>query len=161
MALVPDDLACFAVHVASRELDNAYRRELRGLGLTYPQYMTMLLLWDSEPRSVKELGSALRFESGTLSPLLKRLETAGLVTRERSRADERSVLIRLTPKGRRLRERGEQVVERVFGILDYTGDDARDLHNQLRKLIAALDATAASADGAREASRIPSGDSAR
>lgn len=148
MGTVPDDLACFAVHVASRELDNAYRRELRKLGLTYPQYMTMLLLWDKDVRSVKELGAALRFDSGTLSPLLKRLEASGLVTRERSQADERSVLIRLTAKGRQLREQGEQVVNRVFAALDYTDGEAENLHNELRKLITALDAVSASQTGA-------------
>jgi DNA-binding MarR family transcriptional regulator len=142
MGLVPDDLACFAVHVASRELDNAYRRELGKLGLTYPQYMTMLLLWEKDGRSVKELGASLRFESGTLSPLLKRLESSGLVTRERSRADERSVLVRLTPKGRRLRARGEQAVVRVFDTLDYTSADVARLHGELRKLISALDGAA-------------------
>ncbi|MFI0942924.1 MarR family winged helix-turn-helix transcriptional regulator [Streptomyces sp. NPDC021020] len=140
MGLVPDDLACFAVHVAARELDNAYRRELRPLGLTYPQYLTMLLLWDRDGRSVKELGEALRFESGTLSPLLKRLESAGLVTRERSRTDERSVLVRLTGEGRALREPGQGVVQRVFGHLDYSAAEAEQLHAALRRLIAALDA---------------------
>lgn len=140
MGLVPDDMACFAVHVAARELDNAYRRELRPLGLTYPQYLTMLLLWDRDGRSVKELGEALRFESGTLSPLLKRLEAAGLVTRERSRADERSVLIRLTGQGAALREQGQDVVERVFGGLDYSASEAAHLHAGLRRLVAALEA---------------------
>src|SRR4051794_15867493 len=124
MGTVPDDLACFAVHVAARELDNAYRRELRRVGLTYPQYLTMLLLWDKDARSVKELGAALRFDSGTLSPLLKRLEASGLITRERSRVDERSVQIRLTPAGRRLRRRAEDATHRVFGALDYTDADA-------------------------------------
>jgi DNA-binding MarR family transcriptional regulator len=139
MKMVPDDLACFAVHVASRALDDAYRRELHKIGLTYPQYMTMLLLWDKDVRTVKELGEALRFDSGTLSPLLKRLEASGLVTRERSQADERSVLIHLTAKGRRLQQNGQQVVKRVFSTLDYTDADAENLHDELRKLIAALD----------------------
>lgn len=143
MGLVPDDLACFAVHVASRALDGAYHRELGPLGLTYPQYLTMLLLWDRDGRSVKELGAALRFDSGTLSPLLKRLEASGLVTRERSRADERSVLIRLTPKGRRLRRRAEHAVDKVFGALDYSAADAARLHKGLLRLIAALDGKAA------------------
>ncbi|MFG1809560.1 MarR family winged helix-turn-helix transcriptional regulator [Streptomyces sp. NPDC049040] len=142
MGLVPDDLACFAVHVAARELDSAYRRELRPLGLTYPQYLTMLLLWDRDGRSVKELGAALRFDSGTLSPLLKRLEGSGLLTRERSQADERSVLIHLTAEGRRLQERGEHVVDRVFGGLDFSVADAERLHDGLRHLITALGAAA-------------------
>jgi DNA-binding MarR family transcriptional regulator len=142
MGLVPDDLACFAVHVAARELDGAYHRELRKLGLTYPQYLTMLLLWDRDGRSVKELGTALRFDSGTLSPLLKRLETAGLVTRQRNPVDERSVLIHLTAKGRELQPRAQRATANVFGALDYSDADAERLHNELRQLIAALDAVA-------------------
>jgi DNA-binding MarR family transcriptional regulator len=149
MGLVADELVCFAVHVASRELDHAYRRELLKLGLTYPQYMTMLLLWDRDERSVKDLCAALRFDSGTLSPLLKRLEASGLVNRERSHADERSVLIRLTPKGRRLQDQGTHVVKRVFDALNYTDADAENLHGQLRKLISALDATATESDQAK------------
>jgi DNA-binding MarR family transcriptional regulator len=142
MGYVPEDLACFAVHVAARQLDIAYHRELRPLGLTYPQYLTMLLLWDREPRGVTELAAALRFDTGTLSPLLKRLEASGMVVRERSRTDERSVLVSLTPKGRQLRHRAEHVVDRVFGTLDYTDTDAERLHHELRQLIAALDAAA-------------------
>lgn len=147
MGVVPDDLACFAVHVAARALDSAYQRELRPLGLTYPQYMTMLLLWDRDGRSVKELGAALRFDSGTLSPLLKRLEAAGLVKRERSQADERSVLVRTTPAGRRLRQRAEHVTDRVFDSLDFDLDEAERLHDGLRRLIAALDADRDAASG--------------
>jgi DNA-binding MarR family transcriptional regulator len=142
MGLVPDELACFAVHVAARELDSAYHRELRKLGLTYPQYLTMLLLWDGDGRSVKELGTALRFDSGTLSPLLKRLEAAGLVTRRRNPADERSVLIHLTQEGRQLQPHAERVTAHVFGALDYGDSDAERLHSELRQLIAALDAAA-------------------
>ena len=143
MGVLPDDLACFAVHVAARELDNAYRPALRELGLTYPQYMTMLVLWDRDPQTVKELGAALRFDSGTLSPLLKRLEAAGFVTRERSTTDERSVLVRLTARGRKLEERGKDLVAQVFSTFHYSDRDAEHLHEEMRKLVAALDEPAA------------------
>ncbi|WP_022892406.1 MarR family winged helix-turn-helix transcriptional regulator [Agromyces subbeticus] len=143
MGVLPDDLACFAVHVAARELDNAYRPALRELGLTYPQYMTMLVLWERDPQTVKELGAALRFDSGTLSPLLKRLEAAGFVTRERSTTDERSVLVRLTTRGRKLEERGKDLVAKVFRTFHYSDRDAEHLHEEMRKLVAALDDRAA------------------
>jgi DNA-binding MarR family transcriptional regulator len=139
MALVLDDLACFAVHAASRALDGAYRRELGKLGLTYPQFLTMLVLWERDPRTVKELGQALRFDSGTLSPLLTRLEAAGLVTRERSAADERSVLVRLTTEGKRLRRRTDGIVRKVFEDAGLTHAELDDLRDTLRRMTAALD----------------------
>jgi MarR family transcriptional regulator, organic hydroperoxide resistance regulator len=140
MSLAIDDLACFAIHAASRALDNAYREELRRIGLTYPQFLTMVVLWERDPRTVKELGRALRFDSGTLSPLLKRLEAAGFVTRERNADDERSVLVRLTPAGRRTRRRTDGIVRRVFDAsgLDHTELD--ELRDTLHRLTAALDA---------------------
>ncbi|WP_433258843.1 MarR family winged helix-turn-helix transcriptional regulator [Streptosporangium sp. CA-135522] len=134
-----EDQVCFDLHAASRALDGVYRRELRELGLTYPQYLAMMVLWERQPVTVKELGAALRLDSGTLSPLLKRLEAAGLVRRERSAADERSVLVRLTPAGAELRRRALEVPGR---ILDATGLDPAeliDLQSTLRRLTAALD----------------------
>lgn len=98
-----EEQLCFAVHAASRAFDGVYRRLLEGTGLTYPQYLAMLALWQHGPLSVKELGGHLRLDSGTLSPLVRRLESAGLVRRERGTADERSVIVRLTPAGRDMR----------------------------------------------------------
>ncbi|MCW2876835.1 MAG: organic hydroperoxide resistance transcriptional regulator [Sphaerisporangium sp.] len=130
-----DNQVCFAVHAASRALDGIYRRELRHLGVTYPQYLVMLVLWEQQPGAapltVKELGAALRLDSGTLSPLLKRLEAAGLVRRDRDTRDERSVLVRLTPKGAALRGRAGQVPARVFAA---TGLDDREL-DHLRQVL--------------------------
>src|SRR5829696_488862 len=111
---MPDDdldlrqQVCFALYSASRALTGLYRPLLERLGLTYPQYLVLLVLWeqtDAEPRqvTVKQLGTALRLDSGTLSPLLKRLEAAGLVTRARDPHDERSVVVGLTERGERLR----------------------------------------------------------
>lgn len=94
---------CFALYAASRAVTSKYRPMLDELGLTYPQYIAMLVLWEHDEISVKELGDILQLDSGTLSPLIKRLETAGLVTRQRNSADERSVLVSLTTAGRQLR----------------------------------------------------------
>src|SRR5687768_11088671 len=112
--LLLENQLCFEVHATARALDGVYRSLLRDLGLTYPQYLAMMVLWEREPVTVKELGAALRLDSGTLSPLLKRMEAAGLVRRERSAADERSVLVRLTPDGAGLRARAEEIPERIF-----------------------------------------------
>jgi MarR family transcriptional regulator, organic hydroperoxide resistance regulator len=142
MSLAIDDLACFAIHAASRALDNAYRNDLRRIGLTYPQFLTMVVLWERDPRTVKELGRALRFDSGTLSPLLKRLEANGFVTRERNADDERSVLIRLTPTGRQLRRRADGIVRRVFEAAGLDQAELDALRDQLRRLTASLDARA-------------------
>src|SRR5689334_2025135 len=97
-----DRQVCFALYSASRAATAVYRPVLDELGLTYPQYLVMLVLWESEPRGVKELGGELGLDSGTLSPLLKRLETLGLVERRRSGEDERRVAIHLTPAGRKI-----------------------------------------------------------
>ncbi|MBB5131435.1 DNA-binding MarR family transcriptional regulator [Thermocatellispora tengchongensis] len=140
--LVLDRQLCFAVHAASRAFDAAYRQVLRDLdlGLTYPQYLAMMVLWERGPVTVKELGLALRLDSGTLSPLLKRLEAAGHVRRERSAADERSVIVRLTPAGAALRERAQQVPLAIGRATGLTRDGAMALHGMLGELTATLDA---------------------
>src|SRR6266516_5252993 len=94
-----DHLVFFALYTPSRAVVNTYRPLLDEVGLTYPQYLVLLVLWQRGPQPVKALGQALHLDSGTLSPLLKRLETAGLVRRDRQPGDERSVLITLTPAG--------------------------------------------------------------
>lgn len=95
-------MICFALYSASRATLQAYRRELAPWGLTYPQYLVLVELWETEPATVRELGERLGLDSGTLSPLLGRLEKAGLVRRTRSTKDARSVQISLTPRGREL-----------------------------------------------------------
>lgn len=95
---------CFRLYSASKEIVRRYKPYLDPLGLTYTQYIAMMVLWAEDHISVKELGSRLRLESSTLTPLLKKLESAGYVTRERSKADERVTLITLTDKGRALEE---------------------------------------------------------
>ncbi|WP_371786783.1 MarR family winged helix-turn-helix transcriptional regulator [Streptosporangium subroseum] len=130
---------CFDLHAASRAMDGVYRGALRELGLTYPQYLAMMVLWEREPVTVKELGEALRLDSGTLSPLLKRLQAAGLVSRERSAADERSVLVRLTPEGSELRRRAREVPRRIFEATGLDAAEGRELQLTLRRLTASLD----------------------
>ncbi|MER5321301.1 MarR family winged helix-turn-helix transcriptional regulator [Streptosporangium roseum] len=137
-----ENQVCFDVHAASRALDGVYRKELRELGLTYPQYLAMMVLWERQPMTVKELGVALRLDSGTLSPLLKRLEAAGLVHRERSAADERSVLVRLTPEGAGLRRRALEVPGRIFEATGLDLAEVLELQGTLRRLTAALDEAA-------------------
>src|SRR3954468_16902148 len=104
-SVVLDDQLCFALYAASRAMTARYRPMLEELGLTYPQYLVMMLLWEEDHQTVGQLGARLALDSGTLSPLLKRLTAAGLVTRHRRVEDERSVAIALTDSGRALRDR--------------------------------------------------------
>lgn len=104
-----DDQLCFALYHASRAVTRAYAPILEPLGLTYPQYLVLLVLWDGDDLSVKAIGERLRLDSGTLTPLLKRLEQQGLVARRRDDSDERMVRIQLTPAGRVLRTKARKV----------------------------------------------------
>lgn len=100
-----DEQICFAVYSAAHAFNRAYRPFLAELGLTYPQYLVMLVLWEQDDQSVKALGDRLMLDSGTLTPLLKRLEGNGLILRKRGREDERQVLVELTQAGRALRDK--------------------------------------------------------
>jgi DNA-binding MarR family transcriptional regulator len=128
---------CFALYSASRAVTGAYRPVLDRLGLTYPQYVALLVLWERGDTTVKDLGTALMLDSGTLSPLLKRLEAAGFVERRRSAEDERSVVVVLTPAGRALKRRAVGVPGE---IASKTGLAPADLA-ALRDTLAALTAT--------------------
>lgn len=105
---------CFALYSASRAMNKVYRGVLAPLGLTYPQYLVMLVLWADEGLMVSAIGERLYLDSATLTPLLKRLQAAGLITRTRSEVDEREVLIRLTATGRALRSKAKAVPSSVF-----------------------------------------------
>lgn len=133
-----DHQVCFSLHAASRAFGGFYRQALKDLGLTYSQYLVMLVLWEHGPQSVKAVGERLQLDSGTLSPLLKRLETAGLVRRERSREDERSVLIDLTEEGTRLRERALSVPRGVLAATGLSLDEVLGLQDVLGRLTIAL-----------------------
>ncbi len=119
-----DDQFCFAVYSTAHALNRAYKPLLDRLGVTYPQYLVLLALWAEDGRSVGSLGEQLMLESSTLTPLLKRMETAGLLSRERNPEDERQVTVRLTAKGRKLREKAKAVPK---AILSATQCDARAL----------------------------------
>ena len=134
-----DQQLCFLVYRLHRGITDLYRPILAELGLTYPQYLAMLVLWEQSPVTVGQLGARLHLDSGTLSPLLKRLESAGLVTRTRSSADERSVEVTLTPAGRKLRSRAAHVPAAVGGCLVDSHDEAADVREQLTALLSRVD----------------------
>jgi MarR family transcriptional regulator, organic hydroperoxide resistance regulator len=129
-----DDQLCFALYAASRAVTARYRPMLDEIGLTYPQYLVMMLLWETDHQTVGQLGSRLALDSGTLSPLLKRLTTAGLVTRHRRVEDERSVSIALTDEGRALRDRAFAISESMIGTIGFDRGEFDDLMQRLRLL---------------------------
>ncbi|GAA4921005.1 MarR family winged helix-turn-helix transcriptional regulator [Streptomyces coeruleoprunus] len=135
-----DHQICFSLHAASRAFNGVYRVVLKELGLTYPQYLVMLVLWEHGELPVKRIGAYLRLDSGTLSPLLKRLEAAGYVERRRSPQDERSVTVRATGAGAALRERALGVPRRITEVTGLGLDEIRDLRARLDALTSALDA---------------------
>lgn len=108
-----DDQLCFAIYSAAHAMNRVYKPLLEPLGLTYPQYLVLLVLWQGDGIAVKDLGARLFLDSGTLTPLLKRMETAGLVARRRDSADERLVRVTLTPSGRALRDQAGAVQRAV------------------------------------------------
>ena len=132
-----DEQVCFAMVVATRSVLSIYRPVLEPLGLTHPQYLVMLALWQGPPLSLKDLAGALRLDSATLSPLLKRLEAAGLVARHRDSADERSLAVELTESGRALRERALEVPGRVAARLGLSESELVALHTTLTHVISA------------------------
>ncbi|MEU8543097.1 MarR family transcriptional regulator [Streptomyces sp. NPDC048717] len=128
--LLLDDQLCFALYAASRAVTHRYRPLLEALGLTYPQYLVMLVLWEHDTVPIKDIGVALQLDYGTLTPLIKRLESAGLVRRERRPDDERTVLITLTAQGHDLRERARTVptdIGNAMGLTPAQFDHARQL----------------------------------
>jgi MarR family transcriptional regulator, organic hydroperoxide resistance regulator len=132
------NMLCFALYAASRAMTDAYRPLLEKLGLTYPQYLVMIVLWENEVCSVKDLGKLLYLDSGTLSPLLKRLEAVGLIKRQRSTQDERIVNISLTEQGLELRNQVLTIPSQIACQHGLTADAYTRLLSQLEELIAAL-----------------------
>ena len=128
---------CFALVVAARSVLGVYRPVLEPMGLTHPQYLVMLALWGAEPMSVRELSEALALDPPTLSPLLKRLEAAGLVQRDRLPEDQRSLAVSLTERGRALRERAERVPAQVVQRLGVDVAELEALRDGLTRVIAA------------------------
>ena len=140
--LGPDPLAldrqvCFALSLASRSVIAVYRPLLEPHGLTHPQYLVLLALWDRSPRTVRDIGETLRHEPATLSPMLKRLEVLGYISRARSTRDERALAVDLTDKGRALRAEAEKIPYKVVEELGMELSELEQLHAALSRVLAA------------------------
>jgi len=135
--LLLDRQVCFALSVAARNVVGLYRPLLEPMGLTHPQYLVMLALWERSPRSVTQLSSVLALDPGTLSPLLKRLERIGYVERRRVPGDERSLAVTLTERGRALRADAERIPPAIVARLGMPLADLERLHTVLIQVIAA------------------------
>ncbi|WP_298726861.1 MarR family transcriptional regulator [uncultured Ferrovibrio sp.] len=133
-----DHQLCFALYAASNAMTRLYRDRLEPLGLTYPQYLVMLILWEQDGLAIKTLGERLHLDSGTLTPMLKRMEQAGLVARSRDPADERQVTIRLTPQGRALEAQVAAIQRDLSCLLPLEPKDIARLRAELRGLAAGL-----------------------
>ncbi|CAI3791926.1 hypothetical protein NKCBBBOE_00417 [Pseudarthrobacter sp. MM222] len=140
--LLLEQQLCFALTVASRSVVGAYKPVLDKLGLTHPQYLVMLSLWESSPRSVRDISEALAQEPATISPLLRRLEAAGFITRERLAGNERTLAVGLTPRGAELRQQATKVPTTMMARLGLTREQVGQLHASMMDLIAATRATA-------------------
>src|SRR5690349_17883417 len=145
--LALDRQVCFALSVAARNVVAVYRPVLEPLGLTHPQYLVMLALWQHGPLSVKELSGLLQLDPGTLSPLLKRLEAAGLLRRERDARDQRNLALALTDKGRALRAEAEKIPAGIVARLGMPVDELVALQGALTRVIEASRRTLDAAPG--------------
>ncbi|GII59361.1 MarR family transcriptional regulator [Planotetraspora thailandica] len=135
--LALENQVCFALAVAARSVIAVYRPLLEPMGLTHPQYLVMLALWQHAPLSVKDLSRLLQVEPATLSPLLKRLEASGYVHRPRASDDERTLAVTLTPAGRQLRSEAEKIPPTIVGRLGMELSELQHLHQVLMQVIAA------------------------
>ncbi|KJF73339.1 MarR family winged helix-turn-helix transcriptional regulator [Agrobacterium arsenijevicii] len=129
-----DQQICFALYGAAHAFTRAYKPLLDPIGLTYPQYLVMMALWEKETATVKALGEMLGLDSGTLSPLLKRLEHAGLITRKRGTVDERQVLVAVTPKGADLKKEGVKIMAAIGGATGCGLEELAQLRDQVNAL---------------------------
>jgi DNA-binding MarR family transcriptional regulator len=130
-----DNHLCFALYAAGNHMTRLFAPFLQKLGVTYPQYLVLVVLWERGPQGVGDLAAALRMDFGTLSPMLKRIEAKGLITRQRSPADERRVQVDLTPEGTALRERTEQMLGEFYCFLNMPLDELFDLRDRLRHFV--------------------------
>ena len=126
---------CFPLYACSKEVVRKYKPFLDELDLTYTQYITMMVLWDKKQMNVKEIGKCLYLDSGTLTPLLKKLESKGYITRHRSKEDERNLLIKITPEGEALKERAVAVPAQMGKCFDLDPEEAKLLYNLMYKLL--------------------------
>ncbi|WP_224366796.1 MarR family winged helix-turn-helix transcriptional regulator [Hyalangium versicolor] len=135
-----NDQLCFAIYSTAHAFNRTYRSLLKEMGITYPQYLVMLVLWEQEDMTVKEIGDRLYLDSGTLTPLLKRLESLGYVTRARDAVDERQVRIRLTPQGRALREKAECIPPELAVSTGLSLPDIQKIRDDMIRLRDAMNA---------------------
>jgi len=142
-----DSHLCFALYAASNHMTRLFVPFLQRLGMTYPQYLVLVVLWERGPQGVGDLASLLHMEFGTLSPMLKRIESKGLITRRRPPSDERRVVVALTPKGVSLRKRTEQMLGEFYCFLNMPLDELDDLKDRLHHFVASA--------GPKEPSMLP------
>lgn len=133
--LLIENQLCFTIYACSREITKLYQPYLDKIGLTYSQYLVMLVLWERQQCTVKEIGEALFLDSGTLTPLLKRLQTAGLIVRERSTQDERKVLISLTEQGWGLQSNAACIPGKMMEETTMSSDESVELLEQFKSLL--------------------------
>lgn len=134
-ALKLENQLCFPLYACSREIVKKYKPFLDRLDLTYTQYIVMMVLWEKKCVNVKELGQCLYLDSGTLTPLLKKLEAKGFLTRERSEKDERSLAVTLTDKGEELKEQAVEIPMQIAGCTNLTEEEGLQLYRILYKLL--------------------------
>lgn len=136
--LLLDNQLCFSIYACSREMIKLYHPLLKELDITYPQYLVLLVLWEKETLSVKQLGRELYLDSGTLTPLLKRLEERGIVSRNRSKEDERIVHVQVTEKGLALKEKASEIPLNIFEGAGLSIEEYEDLNEKIRRLLGKL-----------------------
>lgn len=134
-ALKLDNQLCFPLYAVSKEIVRRYKPFLDEIDLTYTQYITMMVLWESKQMSVKELGEKLYLDSGTLTPLLKRLEQKGLLTRQRDSRDERILMVNITKTGEKLKEQAVEVPQKMMGCVSLEAEDAKNLYRILHQMM--------------------------
>ena len=134
-ALKLENQLCFPLYACSREVIKKYKPHLDKLDLTYTQYITMMILWEKRSITAKELGDSLYLDSGTLTPLLKKLESKGFVTRKRSEEDERNLIVSITKAGDLLKEKALEVPAAIGKCMKLNADEAQELYRLLYKIL--------------------------
>ena len=132
---------CFPLYAAARDVVKHYKPHLDKLGITYTQYITLMVLWEQESASVKQLGQRLHLDSGTLTPLCKKLESKGLVERVRDKRDERNVIVKLTDEGRAMEKEAAKIPNEMSACVPLTKEEASTLYSLLYKTMEGLDAS--------------------
>lgn len=134
-ALKLENQLCFPLYACSKEIVRSYKPFLDKIDLTYTQYITMMVLWEKKKVNVKTLGKCLFLDSGTLTPVLKKLESKGFINRERNAADERNLEVTITPAGEKLRDEALSIPENIGSCVRLTSDEAKELYRLLYKVI--------------------------